>query len=101
MRGKIVPAHCAPELPHGSDHSSPASFQSYFIELRADSWLQRPTQITVVHDVMMEEFASQCSRKKAMRKVLTRRSITTALVHSIWQQRLLPPVTYLGAAERT
>ena len=48
-------------------------------------------QIRVVHDVMMEEFTSQCSRKKAMRKTLTRRSINTALMHRIWQQRLLPP----------
>ncbi len=48
-------------------------------------------QIRVVHDVMMEEFTSQCSRKKAMRKVLTRRSINTALMYRIWQQRLLPP----------
>src|SRR6266487_992313 len=32
MRGKIVPVHCAAELPQGADHSSPASFQSYFIE---------------------------------------------------------------------
>src|SRR5207237_7583841 len=31
MRGKIVPVHCAVELPQGADHSSPASFQSYFI----------------------------------------------------------------------
>ena len=28
----MVPDHCPAELPHGSDHSSPASFQSYFVE---------------------------------------------------------------------
>ena len=32
MRGKMVPVHCAAEVPHGADHSSPASLQSYFIE---------------------------------------------------------------------
>src|SRR5437879_6589487 len=32
IRGRTVPDHCAAELPHGSDHSSPASFQSYFVE---------------------------------------------------------------------
>src|SRR5438874_8911435 len=31
MRGRMAPNHCASELPHGADHSSPASFQSYFI----------------------------------------------------------------------
>src|SRR5206468_8952750 len=28
----MLPVHCAAELPHGWDHSSPASFQSYFVE---------------------------------------------------------------------
>src|SRR5436190_19897032 len=30
----MVPDHCAAELPQGSDHSSPESFQSYFCEWR-------------------------------------------------------------------
>ena len=37
MRGKIVPDHCAAELPQGADHSSPACFQSYFIW---SQWIQ-------------------------------------------------------------
>ncbi len=44
MRGKIVPVHCAAELPHGSYHSSPASLQSYFMP-----WLARyPLIITKI-----------------------------------------------------
>src|SRR5205823_11117145 len=31
MRGKMACSHCAAEVPHGADHSSPASFQSYSI----------------------------------------------------------------------
>src|SRR2546421_4959840 len=35
MRGRIACSHCAAEVPHGADHSSPASFQSYSITLLA------------------------------------------------------------------
>src|SRR5205809_3998927 len=31
MRGRMAPDHWAAEVPHGADHSSPASFQLYFI----------------------------------------------------------------------
>src|SRR6266513_5318308 len=31
MRGRMACSHCAAEVPHGADHSSPASFQSYSI----------------------------------------------------------------------
>src|SRR5215472_13984317 len=41
MRRKIVPVHWPAELPHGSDHSSPTSYQSYDIDSRTESWLQR------------------------------------------------------------
>jgi hypothetical protein len=30
----MAPDHWAAEVPHGADHSSPASFQSYFINAR-------------------------------------------------------------------
>src|SRR5581483_5975389 len=44
MRGRMVPDHCAAEVPQGSDHSSPASFQSYLVDwvriaVLAKAWL--------------------------------------------------------------
>src|SRR5690242_4846229 len=79
MRGRMQPDHCADEFPHGADHSSPASFQSYFMgadsPIQETGWGRNRTGDTWIFSPLLYQLsypAASWSLKQKMPKPQTR-----------------------------